>query len=51
MITVLFYRGNTVVRTEVCSNEIEMDIIVDRENKDKRYDSVEIIRGDKDVSI
>lgn len=51
MITVKFYKGNTVVRTEICSNEIEMDILIDRENKDGRYDRAEIVRENKDVSI
>jgi len=45
--TIHFYRGNILVRTEICSNEFEAEEIVRRERD--MYDYVVFVSGDKDA--
>jgi hypothetical protein len=46
MITILFYKDDKVVRSEVCHNEFEADLIVDSEKH--KYTSIEFVYGKKD---
>lgn len=46
-VTLNFYRGNTLVRTEICSSEFEAEEIIKLENN--MYDSFVIIIGEKNA--
>jgi hypothetical protein len=47
---VYFFRGNTLVRTEIFSNEMEADLYLSSEKKTSSYDYYVLeVAGEKDV--
>jgi len=50
-VTVHFFKGNTLIRTEVCSNAFEAEIVIQEKMKLGLYSNAKIIMGDLDVSV
>lgn len=45
-VIVYFYRGNTLVRTEVCYSVFDAEALVSEESELNRYTSINIVTGD-----
>ena len=44
-VTVYFYKGNTLIRTEICSNEFEAESLVKEELQLGLYSNAAIVFG------